>query len=118
MTPLRPSPDLGHRLENLVYLELRRRGCSLAYVQTAAGHEVDFFAELPDGSRELVQVAADLTAPETREREIRALREAMGELDVEDARIVTLDDAGTVEVGDRTVEVVPAWRWLLEPSQS
>ena len=115
--PLRPSVDLGYRLENLVYLELRRRGCSLAYVQTAAGHEVDFLAELPDGSRELVQVAADLTAVETRRRESRALGEAMEELDVEGATIVTLGDAETVEVGGRPVAVVPTWRWLLDPAQ-
>ncbi len=104
----------GRIRSRLSFLELRRRGCSLAYVQTAAGHEVDFLAELSDGSRELVQVAADLTAVETREREIRALGEAMAELDIENARIVTLGDAETVDIGGRPVAVVPAWRWLLE----
>jgi len=115
VTSLRASADRGHRLENLVYLELRRRGCSLAYLHTAAGHEVDFLAELPDGSRELVQVTESLADARTRERELRALREAMDELEVADARVVTRGETETIDLDGRRVAVVPAWRWLLEP---
>ncbi len=110
----RMSADLGHRLENVVYLELRRRGCSLAYVQTSEGHEVDFLAERSDGSRELVQVTTSLAEPRTRERELRALREAMTERQVESARVVTLGESETLELDEGRVTVVPAWRWLLE----
>ncbi len=117
LTSLRPSADLGHRLENMIYLELRRRGCSLAYVQTAGGYEVDFLVELPDGSRELMQVTADLTAAKTRRRELRALGEAMEEHEVNAATVITMGEAEALEIGGRPVAVVPAWRWLLESSQ-
>ena len=111
----RASEDLGHLLETVVYLELRRRGRSLGYVTTRSGYEVDFVAEDSSGSRELVQVCADLEAPSTRQRELRALEEGMKETACEKATVVTLREEGSAEVGGRTVRIVPAWRWLLEP---
>ncbi len=115
LTTLRMSIDYGHLLENLVYLELRRRGCTLNYFTTDAGHEVDFLAERPDGGRELVQVAAELAEPQTRERELRALREALVETRVDAARIVSLSETETIALEGSDVAVIPAWRWLLEP---
>jgi predicted AAA+ superfamily ATPase len=112
----RASGDLGHLLETAVFLELRRRRQSLAYITTRSGFEVDFLAEDFKGSRELVQVCADLESPATRQRELRALEEGMGETLCERATLVTLREEGSVEIGGRTVRIVPAWRWLLEPS--
>lgn len=111
----RASEDLGHLLETVIYLELRRRGWSMGYVTTRSGHEVDFLAENLSGSRELVQVCADLEAPSTRQRELRALEEGLKETACEKATVVTLREEGSAEVGGRPVRIVPAWRWLLEP---
>lgn len=112
----RASGDLGHLLETAVYLELRRRGKSLAYVATGSGYEVDFLAEDFLGSRELIQVCADLENPATRQREIRALQEGMEETHCDQATVVTLREESSVEVGGRPIRIVPAWRWLLEPA--
>jgi predicted AAA+ superfamily ATPase len=109
----RASEDLGHLLETVVYLELRRRGSSLSYVMTRSGYEVDFLAEDSQGSRELIQVCADLESPSTRQRELRALEEGMKETACESATVVTLREEGSAEVGGRMVRIVPAWRWLL-----
>jgi predicted AAA+ superfamily ATPase len=111
----RASGDVGHLLETAIYLELRRRSRSLAYVATRSGYEVDFLAEDPRGIRELIQVCADLDDPATRQRELRALEEAMTETACERATLVTLRAEGTVEVSGQPVRIVPAWRWLLEP---
>lgn len=111
----RASGDLGHLLETAVYLELRRRGRRLAYVTTRSGYEVDFLAEDFEGSRELVQVCADLESPETRQRELRAVEEGIEETSCDRATVVTLREEGTLQVGGRPVRIVPAWRWLLEP---
>jgi uncharacterized protein len=108
------SSDVGHLLESLVYVELRRRGRSMSYVVTSGGHEVDFLAETRRGERELVQVCADVASPETRHRELRALDEAMREVNVETATVVTLRDEEAVEIDGRRVKIVPAWRWLLD----
>jgi hypothetical protein len=110
----RASGDVGHLLETAVYLELRRRGRSLAYVATRSGYEVDFLTEDSLGSRELVQVCANLEDPATRQRELRALEEGMQEASCEVATLVTLREEGSAETGGRQVRIVPAWRWLLE----
>ena len=110
----RASGDIGHLLETAVYLELRRRRKSLAYVLTGSGYEVDFLAEDPGGTRELIQVCADLEDPATRQRELRALAEGLAETACERATLVTLREEGAVEVEDREVRIVPAWRWFLE----
>ena len=103
----------GHLLETAVMLELVRRGASLSYVRTGAGYEVDFHVRPPDGPPELVQVCADLSAPETLARELRALADAASELGVSDATIVTMTDEATHKIEGLTVHVAPAWRWLL-----
>ncbi len=114
------ATDLGARLETAVYLELRRRfGRSregaISYYVTADGHEVDFVVGDAAESRvmELVQVCVDLSVPETRAREFRALAEAMEELSRPRATIVTLHEEGREAVEAGEIRVVPAWRWLL-----
>jgi uncharacterized protein len=114
----RASEDVGHLLETAVYLELRRRGRTLSYVATRSGYEVDFLAEDTMGTRELVQVCADLEDPATRQRELRALEEGLQETSSERATLVSLREEGIVEIGGRPVRIVPAWRWLLEPAAS
>ncbi len=116
--------DLGALLENFVYLELRRRLGRLAegavtYYRTAAGHEVDFAVDpvVPGGETALIQVCAAVQQPETRERELRALAEAMAETGVRRGTVVTLADRETHETEAGTVRVVPAWEWALEPVQ-
>ncbi len=107
------AADVGHQLENIVYLQLRRRGRVLGYHLTASQREVDFVFERDD-RLELVQACAEMTSPATREREVAALAEAMPELGVDTATIVTLDEEGTVDVEGAQIRVVPAWRWLIE----
>jgi len=109
----RRSEDLGHHLENLVYLELRRRGEVHGYHLTATGREVDFVAG-SEGAIHLVQVCASLGNAATRDREITALSEAMAELKPEAATIITLAEEEQIEAAGRRIRVVPAWRWLLE----
>ncbi|MCL2468524.1 MAG: ATP-binding protein [Micrococcales bacterium] len=110
--------NLGQRLEQAVYLELRRRhplqrDRAICYYLTADRKEVDFVvSDLADGPL-LVQVTADLASTSTRERELAALDQAMSELKVAQATIVTLQDSGTITLPSGSVELVPAWRWLL-----
>jgi len=110
------SGDTGHLLENIVYLELRRRGFDCAYVVTSRGHEVDFLATRPGSPPALIQVCVDLdSSPEARKRELRAAREASVELGIPEVTIVTIDQEDTFEEGDTTIRVLPAWIWLARP---
>ena len=106
--------DRGHLLENIVAVELTRQSRDLAYVKTAQGHEVDFLATAFDGSRCLVQVAADISARATFDREVRSLVEA-GAAFPDARRILLTENApprgATLPDG---VERLPVWRWLLD----
>ena len=72
-------PNWGHALETVVFLELERRGYSMAYVRTMEGLEVDFLASAPGGNPLLLQVCVDVQDPQTYEREVRALTTAATE---------------------------------------
>ena len=80
--------NAGHALEAVVFHELQRRGCSIGYWKTAAGHEVDFAVITGSGERQLIQVCITLDDLETRERELRALQEAR--MEFRDARYLIL----------------------------
>ncbi len=104
---------IGHRLENIVYVELRRRGYQVRYVPTPHGYEVDFLAVRGD-ERRLVQVCADLGG-EAFARELRAIEDALPALGMDHAEIVTLEDDRVREVEGGRVTMTSAWRWLLAP---
>lgn len=64
--------DTGHILENMVYLELRRRGYTVFVGQLAKG-EIDFVAQKPGGILEYYQVSETVLDPNTRDRELAPL---------------------------------------------
>ncbi len=113
-TSLKAQRDLGHRLENLVYLELRRRGWEVSYVKTESGYEVDFLA-VRNGEPQLIQVCLDLSTDGVRQRELRALDEAMAQRQLDRGVAVTLNGRyEELKVDSGTVVSVPSWRWFLE----
>lgn len=65
------NKDYGHILENLVYLELLRRGYKI-YTGEIEGYEVDFICEKND-DKYYIQVSLSLMDEKTREREFRPL---------------------------------------------
>ena len=105
------SPNRGKLLENLVFLALRRQSSAIYYFRSLADHEVDFF--LPE-TRQLIQVTQSLTAPVVREREVRALTEAMQALGLTQSLILTDTNADPIDVDGMTIEIRAAAQWLLE----
>ncbi len=82
--------DFGRLFENIVYLDLRRLGCSVHYYLTSKRYEVDFLAETSRGRKKLFQVAWDVDDPKTLEREVRALEAGKEELGIE-GELITLE---------------------------
>lgn len=66
------TADRGHILENIVYLELIRRGYKV-WTGTDRNSEVDFVCKTPTGEIEYYQVAWQLSEEKTIEREFGAL---------------------------------------------
>lgn len=104
------SPNTGKLLENLVFLALRRQTREIYYYTTPAGFEVDFY--LPE-KRQLIQVAQHLENPSTRNREVRAVEDAIRELDARSALILSDANESGSEIHGVPVEVQSCAEWLV-----
>jgi predicted AAA+ superfamily ATPase len=90
---------------------LRRKTREIYYYTTPAGYEVDFY--LPK-TRQLIQVVLNMDHPATREREIRALLDAMRALDLSKGLILTDSNAERVAENGLSVEICSLAEWLLD----
>ncbi len=61
--------DLGHKLENVVYFELLRRGGKV-YVGKHSDKEIDFIVQKPNNQREYYQIAYTVNSEKTFNREM------------------------------------------------
>lgn len=109
------SLNQGHLLENLVYLQLKRRGSvQLNYYKTENGLEVDFADSTCGKVNRLIQVAQTLGDDKTRERELRALVKAMDETGLKQGEIITYEEEDFLHVDDKAINLIPAYKFLLE----
>lgn len=69
------TTDRGHILENIVYLELLRRGNKI-WTGTTRNNEVDFVCKTTKGDIEYYQVAWQLANESTIEREFGSLKKS------------------------------------------
>jgi predicted AAA+ superfamily ATPase len=101
-------------LENLVALQLFRiYGHDMDNERVFFYHdnyEVDFY--VPDDEL-AVQVSYTLRDEETRKREIDALQKLPKRLPCKRRMVLTYDEEGTITDQFGTIEVIPAWKWLL-----
>lgn len=95
------NTDIGHTLENIVYLELIRRGFAVS-IGKIDDLEIDFIAE-KDGNKEYYQVSASVLDPATFEREITPLRKVS---DNYPKYIITMDEFSSNNEGIRQVNVI------------
>lgn len=108
------TADRGPFLENLIYMELRSRGLSVDYVVTDKGYEVDFLAGAEQGQPELIQVCWSLEQRGADEREMRALTAALDQGLAKSGKIITFNAETSTDLADKRIQIVPAYRWLLE----
>ncbi len=103
----------GQMLENMVFLSLRRNTPEVYYYKTRAGHEVDFLAVHPSTHEKLlVQVCARMDAPETRQRELRAMTAAMAETGLNKSIIVTESETGEINTTQGNITLIAAPEYL------
>ncbi|MGB9500492.1 MAG: ATP-binding protein [Dissulfuribacterales bacterium] len=105
--------DNGRRLENMIFLHFRRHSDEIYYYRTAKRHEVDFVWIDKEHNKNLVQVSLTMEDTKTRNREVTSLCGAMEELGLKNGKIITFDEEEIVKKGDKTIEIVPAWKYLL-----
>ncbi|MFM8493749.1 MAG: ATP-binding protein, partial [Bacteroidota bacterium] len=101
------TTDRGHILENVVYLELLRRGNKI-WTGTSRNSEVDFVCKTKTGEIEYYQVAWQLTNNQTIEREFGALEK----IDDNYPKVLLTTDGFTQN--RRGVKHLNVFNWLLE----
>ena len=110
------SGEEGRLLENLVYLELRRRGGEI-YYHNSASSECDFIVR--DGYQvvKAIQVCFFMENVETRQREIKGLLDALNCYNLSHGYIITNSQEEVIQMEDKTIHIMPCWKWLLENQQ-
>jgi hypothetical protein len=111
LTP-RFMENKGRLLENLVFLELKRKGKQVFYFKSKRGYEIDFLVD-EQGEKRLIQVCYDLSRIDTFNREKRALLGGMKELGLQNGLILTFDDKRVEEAAGHAIDIIPVWKWLL-----
>lgn len=104
------TEDLGRKLENLIFLHLRRRFTELYYFDEKG--ECDFVAMKNGVVTELVQVCYELT-PDNLKRELNGLLQAMRFFNLKKATLVTFSGIDLIKEDTYEIAVIPAYKYLL-----
>ncbi len=111
----RTSADYGRVLENIVFLELKRRNYDI-YVHNET-KECDFVVFDNNKITLAIQVCKDLTEPDTKEREYAGLIEAMQAYNLDTGWILTEyqeeEELVTIKGRSYKVKICPVWKWML-----
>jgi len=107
------SRNYGKLMENLVAIELIRRGNDFYYYRSDNGKEVDFVLRKGLKVDQLIQVCYDVDDHSTRKRELSALVKAGKDLGCGNLTILTWDRMADEMHGGSRVIFLPLWRWLI-----
>lgn len=111
------SMDYGKLMENLVFVEIMRRGYKLNkdvfFYKTRNNKEVDFILKKGINIEKLIQVCYKIEDLKTKERETKALIEASQDLDCDDLLVITWDVEDEKISQGKKIKFIPIWKWLL-----
>ena len=114
---LRFSEDIGRLVENLVFIELKRRGEDVYYWKDERQREVDFVIKKGLKPTILIQVCWDLNDKKTKERELKALVSGLKKLKLKSCLIITDDYEDKEKIDSKLIIYKPLWLWLIEVKQ-
>ncbi|MRG76387.1 MAG: AAA family ATPase [ANME-2 cluster archaeon] len=107
--------DYGRLIENIVFIELKRRSKGdLFYYKSTSGREIDFIIKEGKKVSELIQVCYTLDDFVTKEREVKALLQGSEELKCDNLLIITWDYEAVEIVSGKNVRYVSLCKWLLD----
>ena len=104
------SKDKGRLLENMVFVELKRRAKEVSYFRNKG--ECDFVVSKNRQIENLIQVCYELNH-DNMKREINGLMEAMDELKLNSGLILTMGQDDQIVQDDKNIIVKPVWKWML-----
>ena len=108
------SDDNGKKLENTVFLQLQRNKTAAdSFYYFKDESECDFVVQQGSEIKQLIQATWDTKDEDTRKREIKGILAASQATGCDNLLIVTSDESGTIIEEGKTINIVPAWLWLL-----
>ncbi len=105
------SDNEGKLLENLVAIELKRRGKDIFYFSDSK--ECDFVIREGSKITQAIQVSWKIHH-ENRERELSGLIAAMDKFKLKKGTILTNDQEETINVHGKKIIIKQTWKWLME----
>lgn len=105
------SDDTGKALEQIVFLELKRREKDIYFFKEKS--ECDFIVKHGCDITEAIQVTMTMSDNKARKRETRGLMDCCEKFGLRNGWIITLDSAEDFELNGIKVRVVPLYRWLV-----
>jgi len=105
------SADHGRLLENLVFLDLKRRGKEIYYHK--GKQQCDFVIKEKNKITEAIQVSWSIYEESTKKREITGLIEAMEQYSLKQGLILTENEEESIHIDHYQINVLPVWKWLL-----
>jgi predicted AAA+ superfamily ATPase len=104
------SANKGRVLENVVYIELLRRGKEVFY--HSAKNECDFVIKQGLHITEAIQVTWQLDIT-NHDREINGLQESLETYGLEKGTLIYMNESGPNLDIPENIELIPVWKWLL-----
>ena len=107
------SENYGRLLENLVFLELKKRDLEIYY--HLEKKECDFLIKEKNTITKAIQVTKTIKEKEeTKNREFDGLIEDMVIYKLEEGLLLTQDEEGEKIINGKKIIIKPVWKWLLE----
>lgn len=107
----RVSEDRGRILENLIFIELKRRNKEVYYFSEK--NECDFVIKESIKISEAIQVCYELNE-ENKNRELSGLKEAMEKFKLKEGLLLTNSQEEEIKLDRKKIIIKPVWKWLLE----
>ncbi len=104
------SEDKGKMLENVVFINLRKKHRDIFYFKEK--NECDFVIKNGAKISQAAQVCYILNE-DNKERELNGLVEAMEKFNLREGLILTYNQEDEIKLKDRKIKVLPVFRWLL-----
>jgi hypothetical protein len=105
------SKNIGRILENVVFLELKRRNKEVYYYKNK--HECDFVIRNNQKITQAIQVTREINET-NKDREINGLLEVLDNFNLKNGMILTYDQDEEILIEKKKVIIKPIWKWLIE----
>lgn len=103
------SKDKGKMLENLIFINLRKRNYEIFYFKDK--NECDFVVKKREKVVQAIQACYDFNE-ENKDRELNGLLNALKEFKLQEGIILTYNQEDEFQLEGKKIKVIPVWKWI------